>query len=121
CEPVGSLLGLPRDRGEPGRKCFPYQRCLRRLALPRDPVPAAGMSVAAAPTEYELADEFERLIAADERIEPRDWMPEDYRKTLIRQIAQHAHSEIIGMQPEANWLTRAPSLKRKSILLAKVQ
>ncbi len=65
--------------------------------------------------------EFDALIAADERIEPRDWMPEGYRKTLIRQIAQHAHSEIIGMQPEGNWLTRAPSLRRKAILLAKVQ
>ena len=56
-----------------------------------------------------------------DRIEPRDWMPEKYRKTLVRQIAQHAHSEIIGMQPEGNWLTRAPSLRRKAILLAKVQ
>jgi ring-1,2-phenylacetyl-CoA epoxidase subunit PaaA len=65
--------------------------------------------------------EFERLIAADERIEPRDWMPEGYRKTLVRQIAQHAHSEIIGMQPEGNWITRAPSLRRKAILMAKVQ
>ncbi len=65
--------------------------------------------------------EFDRLLAADERIEPRDWMPEGYRKTLIRQIAQHAHSEIIGMQPEGNWITRAPSLRRKAILLAKVQ
>jgi ring-1,2-phenylacetyl-CoA epoxidase subunit PaaA len=66
-------------------------------------------------------DRFDRLIAADQRIEPDDWMPDDYRKNLIRQIAQHAHSEIIGMQPEGNWLTRAPSLRRKSILLAKVQ
>ncbi len=66
-------------------------------------------------------DEFERMVVADERIEPRDWMPEDYRKTLIRQIAQHAHSEIIGMQPERNWITRAPSLRRKAILMAKVQ
>lgn len=64
---------------------------------------------------------FEELIAADQRIEPRDWMPEAYRKTLIRQISQHAHSEIIGMQPEGNWITRAPSLKRKAILMAKVQ
>ncbi|MFF0724985.1 1,2-phenylacetyl-CoA epoxidase subunit PaaA [Streptomyces sp. NPDC004134] len=64
---------------------------------------------------------FEAKIAADERIEPRDWMPDAYRATLVRQIAQHAHSEIIGMQPEANWLTRAPSLRRKAILLAKVQ
>ena len=51
---------------------------------------------------------FERTIARDQRIEPRDWMPEGYRKTLVRQIAQHAHSEIIGMQPEGNWITRAP-------------
>src|SRR3954453_22938386 len=64
---------------------------------------------------------FDALIDADASIEPRDWMPEGYRKTLIRQIAQHAHSEIIGMQPEGNWLTRAPSLSRKAILLAKVQ
>jgi ring-1,2-phenylacetyl-CoA epoxidase subunit PaaA len=64
---------------------------------------------------------FDALIAADDRIEPRDWMPEGYRKTLIRQIAQHAHSEIIGMQPEGNWITRAPSLRRKAILMAKVQ
>jgi ring-1,2-phenylacetyl-CoA epoxidase subunit PaaA len=64
---------------------------------------------------------FDALIAADSRVEPRDWMPAAYRKTLLRQISQHAHSEIIGMQPEANWITRAPSLKRKSILIAKVQ
>jgi len=64
---------------------------------------------------------FEATIAADERIEPRDWMPDAYRRTLVRQIAQHAHSEIIGMQPEANWITRAPSLRRKAILMAKVQ
>ncbi|MGW5055443.1 1,2-phenylacetyl-CoA epoxidase subunit PaaA [Actinokineospora sp. NPDC004072] len=65
--------------------------------------------------------EFERIVAADHRVEPRDWMPDGYRKTLIRQIAQHAHSEIIGMQPEGNWISRAPSLRRKAILLAKVQ
>jgi ring-1,2-phenylacetyl-CoA epoxidase subunit PaaA len=64
---------------------------------------------------------FGQLIAADQRIEPRDWMPDAYRKTLIRQIAQHAHSEIIGMQPEGNWIDRAPSLRRKAILMAKVQ
>jgi ring-1,2-phenylacetyl-CoA epoxidase subunit PaaA len=71
--------------------------------------------------ESVLEQKFEALLAEDERIEPRDWMPADYRKSLIRQIAQHAHSEIIGMQPEGNWLTRAPSLQRKAILLAKVQ
>jgi ring-1,2-phenylacetyl-CoA epoxidase subunit PaaA len=64
---------------------------------------------------------FEDLIAGQERVEPRDDMPDAYRATLVRQIAQHAHSEIIGMQPEGNWLTRAPSLRRKAILLAKVQ
>jgi ring-1,2-phenylacetyl-CoA epoxidase subunit PaaA len=66
-------------------------------------------------------DEFTRLVEAEQRVEPRDWMPDGYRRTLVRQIAQHAHSEIIGMQPEANWISRAPSLRRKAILLAKVQ
>ncbi len=65
--------------------------------------------------------EFQDRIDADGKIEPKEWMPEAYRRTLIRQISQHAHSEIIGMQPEANWLTRAPTLERKAILLAKVQ
>jgi ring-1,2-phenylacetyl-CoA epoxidase subunit PaaA len=64
---------------------------------------------------------FQARVDAEEKIEAKDWMPEAYRRTLIRQISQHAHSEIIGMQPEGNWLTRAPSLKRKAILLAKVQ
>jgi len=64
---------------------------------------------------------FEARIAAGERIEPNDWMPAAYRRTLVRQISQHAHSEIIGMQPEGNWITRAPSLRRKAALLAKVQ
>ena len=66
-------------------------------------------------------EQFDALLAADECIEPDDWMPDDYRKTLIRQIAQHAHSEIIGMQPEGEWITQAPSLRRKAILTAKVQ
>jgi ring-1,2-phenylacetyl-CoA epoxidase subunit PaaA len=64
---------------------------------------------------------FEARCAAEEKIEPKDWMPEAYRRTLVRQISQHAHSEIIGMQPEGNWITRAPSLKRKAVLLSKVQ
>ncbi|MBT0770599.1 1,2-phenylacetyl-CoA epoxidase subunit A [Kineosporia sp. J2-2] len=68
-----------------------------------------------------LRDHFDAVIARHDRIEPRDWMPEAYRSTLVRQIAQHAHSEIIGMQPEGNWIGRAPSLRRKAILLAKVQ
>ncbi|WP_405114540.1 1,2-phenylacetyl-CoA epoxidase subunit A [Micromonospora sp. NBC_01405] len=71
--------------------------------------------------DTDLEAYFADVIDADQKIEPRDWMPEAYRKTLIRQIAQHAHSEIIGMQPEGNWISRAPSLKRKAILLAKVQ
>ena len=74
-----------------------------------------------APGEDELQQHFDATIERDQRVEPRDWMPDGYRKTLVRQIAQHAHSEIIGMQPEGNWLTRAPSLRRKAILLAKVQ
>ncbi|MDE0758198.1 MAG: 1,2-phenylacetyl-CoA epoxidase subunit A [Pseudomonadales bacterium] len=64
---------------------------------------------------------FQKRIDAEEKIEPKDWMPEKYRQTLIRQMSQHAHSEVIGMQPEGNWLTRAPTLHRKCILLAKVQ
>jgi ring-1,2-phenylacetyl-CoA epoxidase subunit PaaA len=72
-------------------------------------------------TEPDLPAHFDETIAHDRRIEPRDWMPDKYRATMIRQIAQHAHSEIIGMQPEGNWITRAPSLRRKAILLAKVQ
>jgi ring-1,2-phenylacetyl-CoA epoxidase subunit PaaA len=68
-----------------------------------------------------LEKHFMSKIDAEEKIEAKDWMPEEYRKTLIRQISQHAHSEIVGMLPEGNWITRAPSLKRKAILLAKVQ
>ncbi|GAA0954610.1 1,2-phenylacetyl-CoA epoxidase subunit PaaA [Nonomuraea longicatena] len=64
---------------------------------------------------------FDEIVAADRRVEPRDDMPDGYRRTMVRQIAQHAHSEIIGMQPEGDWITRAPSLRRKAILLAKVQ
>jgi ring-1,2-phenylacetyl-CoA epoxidase subunit PaaA len=69
----------------------------------------------------ELEQQFQAKIAKDIKIEPKDWMPEAYRKTLIRQISQHAHSEIIGMLPEGNWITRAPNLRRKAVLLAKVQ
>ncbi len=69
--------------------------------------------------EYEA--EFDAKVARGEFIEAKDWMPEGYRKTLVRQISQHAHSEIVGMLPEGNWITRAPTLKRKAILLAKVQ
>jgi ring-1,2-phenylacetyl-CoA epoxidase subunit PaaA len=69
----------------------------------------------------ELEASFQAKIDKDIRIEPNDWMPDEYRKTLIRQISQHAHSEIVGMLPEGNWITRAPNLRRKAVLLAKVQ
>jgi len=76
---------------------------------------------AATAEDPEKLSRFQARIDAEEKIEPNDWMPQAYRQTLIRQISQHAHSEIIGMQPEGNWLTRAPSLRRKAALLAKVQ
>ena len=69
----------------------------------------------------ELEAQFQRRIDAEEKIEPKDWMPEAYRKNLIRQISQHAHSEVVGQLPEGNWITRAPTLRRKAVLLAKVQ
>lgn len=68
-----------------------------------------------------LEQAFQAKIDRDEKIEPKDWMPDDYRKHLIRQMSQHAHSEVIGMQPEGNWITRAPSLRSKVVLLAKIQ
>ncbi len=82
---------------------------------------ASPQATPQSPSPEGRLEEFERTIRGNDRIEPRDWMPDKYRSTLIRQIAQHAHSEIIGMQPEGNWITRAPSLRRKAILLAKVQ
>jgi ring-1,2-phenylacetyl-CoA epoxidase subunit PaaA len=86
----------------------------REPTEPRLPTPDEALNAAEAGL-------FDDLIDAEQRIEPRDQMPDAYRQTLIRQIAQHAHSEIIGMQPEGNWITRAPSLRRKAILMAKVQ
>ncbi len=81
-----------------------------------------GKSTATAAVEDgERLRRFEARIDAEEKIEPKDWMPDAYRQTLIRQISQHAHSEIVGMLPEGNWITRAPTLLRKSILIAKVQ
>jgi ring-1,2-phenylacetyl-CoA epoxidase subunit PaaA len=85
------------------------------LSLDRQQTPAA------APEDGDKLARFQARIDAEERIEARDWMPEAYRRTLVRQISQHAHSEIIGMQPEGNWLRRAPTLKRKLQLLAKIQ
>jgi len=69
----------------------------------------------------QLLKDFDTYVSEEQKIEPKDWMPDAYRKTLVRQISQHAHSEIVGMLPEGAWITRAPSLKRKAILLAKVQ
>src|SRR5579863_8977946 len=80
----------------------------------KEPVPADGETGA-------LAARFQARVDADEKIEPKDWMPDAYRQTLIRQISQHAHSEIVGMLPEGNWISRAPTLRRKAVLIAKVQ
>ncbi len=71
--------------------------------------------------QLSLEERFQAYVDGENKVEPKDWMPEAYRKTLIRQISQHAHSEVVGMLPEANWITRAPSLRRKVALLAKVQ
>ena len=75
----------------------------------------------ATPSTHDLELAFQAKIDGDRRIEPKDWMPDAYRRTLLRQISQHAHSEVVGMLPEGEWITRAPSLKRKAILMAKVQ
>jgi len=86
---------------------------------------AIDLAPGASPARPEAASgrdaAFEAAIAQDRKVEAQDWMPEGYRKTLVRQISQHAHSEVVGMLPEGNWVTRAPSLKRKAILLAKIQ
>jgi ring-1,2-phenylacetyl-CoA epoxidase subunit PaaA len=87
-------------------------------ALDSQPERAAAQPAAA---EAAHAARFQARVDAEDKIEPKDWMPEAYRQTLIRQISQHAHSEIVGMLPEGNWITRAPSLRRKAVLIAKVQ
>ena len=93
------------------------------FSVPDGDAPAAVKLVSGATDNamQALQDAFDARIDADGRIEPQDWMPDAYRKTLVRQISQHAHSEIVGMLPEGNWISRAPSLKRKTILMAKVQ
>jgi len=85
------------------------------------PDQAAREATGTGPPAGDGLEKFQQIVDSDGRIEPRDAMPEAYRKSLIRQMAQHAHSEIIGMQPEGNWISRAPSLRRKAILMAKVQ
>ena len=91
-----------------------YTQALDVSGHARQPAPTAS-------DDAGLEADFNARIDADRKIEPKDWMPDAYRKTLIRQISQHAHSEVVGMLPEGNWITRAPTLKRKAILLAKVQ
>jgi ring-1,2-phenylacetyl-CoA epoxidase subunit PaaA len=93
------------------------------FSVPDGDAPAAVKLVSGATDNatQALQAAFDARVDADGRIEPQDWMPDAYRKTLVRQISQHAHSEIVGMLPEGNWISRAPSLKRKAILMAKVQ
>jgi ring-1,2-phenylacetyl-CoA epoxidase subunit PaaA len=115
---------LPATAAGPAHLLDEVAAAERALAEVTGAVPAAGGGAAGedgAAGGDDLRRYFDALVGADQKIEPRDWMPDAYRQTLIRQIAQHAHSEIIGMQPEGNWISRAPSLKRKAILLAKVQ
>jgi ring-1,2-phenylacetyl-CoA epoxidase subunit PaaA len=115
----GNDFSAPNEPGAQGLldQVAEAEAALRDAAMRAKP--GTGQTGDAA--QADLQSYFDAVIAADQKIEPRDWMPDSYRKTLVRQIAQHAHSEIIGMQPEGNWITRAPSLKRKAILLAKVQ
>ncbi|HZP87791.1 MAG TPA: 1,2-phenylacetyl-CoA epoxidase subunit PaaA [Burkholderiales bacterium] len=89
------------------------------MDIPQQPDEASKRPTPVDNVQYQA--EFDAKLARGEFIEPKDWMPEAYRKTLVRQISQHAHSEIVGMLPEGNWITRAPTLQRKAILLAKVQ
>ena len=91
------------------------------IDLPDQPSGRPETASGESPVESAQESAFDARVAADRKIEPRDWMPAAYRKTLVRQISQHAHSEVVGMLPEGNWISRAPSLKRKTILLAKVQ
>ena len=95
-----------------------YTQAMDTMGKDRDDVPKALRS---AEELARQAAKFDARIDAGDFIEAKDWMPEHYRKTLVRQISQHAHSEIVGMLPEGNWISRAPTLKRKAILLAKVQ
>jgi ring-1,2-phenylacetyl-CoA epoxidase subunit PaaA len=90
-------------------------------AVPQMPATATLATETPATETADLQAHFDQTLERGRRIVPRDWVPDAYRATMIRQIAQHAHSEIIGMQPEGNWITRAPSLRRKAILIAKVQ
>ena len=94
-----------------------YTQAMDTMGKDRDDAPKPVRSAEEAAQQAR----FDERIDAGDFIEAKDWMPENYRKTLVRQISQHAHSEIVGMLPEGNWISRAPTLKRKAILLAKVQ
>jgi ring-1,2-phenylacetyl-CoA epoxidase subunit PaaA len=117
--PPGQPAALPKGAQSLLDQVEQAERALKEAAgRDRAHGPSHGRSASSRADEQ---THFDAVIAAEQKVEPRDWMPDPYRRTLIRQIAQHAHSEIIGMQPEGNWITRAPSLRRKAILLAKVQ
>ena len=120
-EVAGPLLCAWLDRRAPPRHPETERSVGWTPPTTRRPVIANSTQDPVAADRSQRDRDFEALLAADERIEPRDAMPDGYRATLVRQIAQHAHSEIIGMQPEGSWITRAPSLRRKAILMAKVQ
>src|ERR1700724_3951957 len=110
-ENVADVIALCHFRRRAGRASM-YTQALDNESKPQP---------AAAGAAQERAVRFQARIDAEEKIEPKDWMPEAYRQTLIRQISQHAHSEIVGLLPEGNWITRAPTLRRKAVLIAKVQ
>src|SRR6201989_3595247 len=107
------------DRRGPGHRGHYRTRVRRDSQMYAQLVSAEGMKKPEEMSPEERA--FQARIDRGEKIEPKDYMPDAYRKTLIRQIGQHAHSEIVGQLPEGNWLTRAPTLERKAILLAKIQ
>jgi ring-1,2-phenylacetyl-CoA epoxidase subunit PaaA len=119
--PIGRLIGYTAIRAAILAQEMPMYTQSFSVA---DQEAKPGPKAVSAPVSAEaiaLQAHFDAVIDADGKIEPRDWMPEGYRKTLVRQISQHAHSEVVGMLPEGNWISRAPSLKRKAILIAKVQ
>src|SRR5215469_11473506 len=104
-----------------GYSCVTLQRQHRAMYTQALDSPTPESPPGSPAGQAALEHRFQARIELDEKIEPKDWMPDAYRQTLIRQIAQHAHSEIVGMLPEGNWITRAPSLRRKAVLIAKVQ
>ena len=127
---VRTALSRPANdnRPQPGTRRLHLDAAKVRITLHRSHTEAGAMYTQSLGTEpqatvhdTEAAARFQARIDAEDRIEANDWMPDAYRRTLTRQISQHAHSEIIGMLPEGNWITRAPSLRRKATLLAKVQ